>query len=172
MFGFARRRAVQTAVDNIRPIIGIVQHIYGIPPRFWLEPYVLGFISALTSFHIHSSTGGKLSTEEKGRALADVLTQLSNQNGFAIGQEATKHAFNRDPLYVEGINNGTTAALYSVGLLGNEETNPHVITAKRMAMAMNKSAERSAILGMLIHNLFVERVCRDFGLGRHDDENG
>jgi hypothetical protein len=95
MFGSKRRKAVRAAVDNIRPIIGIIQYNHGIPAGFWQDEYLLGFLGFLIGFHMQRASGGALSQTEKGQGLADAFTELSNINGAAIARQFTALALQR-----------------------------------------------------------------------------
>jgi hypothetical protein len=69
MFGSKRRKAVRAAVDNIRPIIGIIQYNYGIPAGFWQDEYSMGFFGFLISFHMQRASRGALSQTKKDKYL-------------------------------------------------------------------------------------------------------
>jgi hypothetical protein len=112
MFGSRRRKAVRAAVDNIRPIIGIIQYNYGIPSGFWQDEYLLGFFGFLIGFHLQRAAGGVLSQTDKGQGLADAFTELSNINGAAIARHFTTLALAETEDFTRGSDNAALIAFY------------------------------------------------------------
>ena len=89
MFGKSRQKVTEHIIAALRPIIGILQNYYGIPPGFWQERSVLGFFSFMLPFHRDITLGIRLSDEDRRHVMADVFTALSNMNGVAIARNVT-----------------------------------------------------------------------------------
>jgi hypothetical protein len=47
MFGSARKMAVKLAVQKLQPMVATYRHLRGLPPGFWSDEYVIGFIGTL-----------------------------------------------------------------------------------------------------------------------------
>src|SRR5215203_2158194 len=72
-----RRRAIKTAVEALRPLIGAIQHHHGLPVGFWNDPYIVGFFTAMAGQYAKLSTKGRITGSDLGFALATTLTALS-----------------------------------------------------------------------------------------------
>ena len=158
MFGRNRRLATEHTITALRPIIGIVQKFHGLPPHFWQDKFVLGFIGFMIGFHANTS-GRNLSQEDKGHLLVEVFTALSNLNGVAIGREYTRLALltEKDPDFEKGADNAAVCAFASVGKM-TEQGRPHYEKAKEIAAAQGKSGDLGTVIGVLLQLLFFEPV--------------
>ena len=65
-FGSKRKKITEQVIEAVRPKIGIIQSLYGIPEGFWRDPYVLGYISGCISAFIQMLGGGKLKQVDRG----------------------------------------------------------------------------------------------------------
>jgi hypothetical protein len=162
MFGSKRRKAVRVAVDNIRPIIGIIQYNYGIPAGFWQDEYLLGFFGFLIGFHMQRVSGGTLSQTDKGQGLADAFTEISNINGAAIARQFTTLAFAETEDFKRGGDNAALIAFYTIEALKNESENEHVKEAKQIMEKLGEGNDRAQIAGILMHNLLINDIAERF----------
>lgn len=159
MFGRNRRLATEHTIAAVRPLIGIFQNFSGMPGGFWRDEYVLGFIGFMISFHANYTSGRKLSQEDKGYLLFETFTALSNRNGQAIGREYTRlaSADKKSPDFEEGADNAAICAFASIGQT-SDQGRPFFETEKQIAFAQGAGNDHSAIVGILIHMLFFEKV--------------
>jgi hypothetical protein len=162
MFGSRRRKAVRTAVNNIRPIIGIMQYNYGIPAGFWQDEYLVGFFGFLISLHMQRAAGDALSQMDKGLGLADSFTEISNINGAAIARQYSTLAFAKTEDFKRGADNAALIALYSIGALRNESDNEHVKEAKHIVKKLGGGNDRAQIAGILLHSLLIDEIAERF----------
>jgi hypothetical protein len=161
LFGSKRRKATQNAIDALRPLIGIIQHFHGLPPRFWTDEFVLGYIhySIIVTSKMESLG---LTLEDRGLVLCDAFTALSNQNGMEIGRHATELVMQPTPDFDRGAENARTVLQYQLGILTNASSHPEVVAAVKMADV----AGGYDVLGALTYRLWVNEIVNRFGLRR------
>jgi len=164
MFGNKRKKATEFVIDRMRPLVGLIQHQYGIPEGFWQDEFVLGFMHLMVSFHTQQS-GYHLSTTDKGFLIADVYTSLSNLNGAAIGQRATDIATEEDqhPDFKLGADCAHICAFATIGKM-SEDGRKIVAAAKDMAAERGNADDTSAVVEILFHELFFQKIAERFGL--------
>ena len=165
MLGRSRQKVTEHTIAALRPIIGILQHYHGIPVGFWQDKFVLGFLSFMLAFHRDLTSGIRLTDEDKGRAMADVFTALSNMNGLAIARNVTQLVTGNEKStdFEKGADNAAVVAFFIVGKLKNADSNVHVIAAKRMP-ANGGDHDHSTISANLITLLFLKPVLERFGI--------
>ena len=131
MFGFGsqRKKATKLAIEAVRPTIGIVQNTYGIPPGFWRDPYILGFLFVLVRSFVKAAPGQKISDVELGGAVIDVLTALSNMNGEAISRVMVALFDGGDPEFKRGMEDARAVFLYTFKQHRNEAGDTLVLAA-------------------------------------------
>lgn len=163
MFGRGRRLATQHTIDAIRPILGAYPNVHGLPPGFWQDDFVIGFIGFLIGFHVDVTSGQKLSTTDKGYLLADVFTALSNINGVEIRSRYTQLAFQqpKNPDFELGADYAlicAAAALGKVAPMGER----HLREAEEVATKLGKSGDVPTITSHLLMMLFFQEVEKRF----------
>jgi hypothetical protein len=158
MFGSKRRKAVQTTVERIRPVIAVIQHHFGLPAGFWQDDFVIGFFGFLIGFHMNITFGFSLSQTEKGLALTEAFTALSNMNGVVLARRFVELTTVSTSDFERGADNAALIAYFSIGQLKNETENEHVREARAMAEKIGAGNNRGDIAGMLMLNLFVKEV--------------
>ena len=164
----SRQKATEHTIAALRPLIGVVQKSCGIPTGFWRDEFVLGFFSFMLTFHRDLTSGTRLSDEDKGRVMADVLTALSNMNGLAIAREVAALATGSKKTadFETGADNAAVLAFFIVGKLKNADSNEHVIKAREMASLGGQAADHKAITGYLMLLLFIYPLRGRFKLAR------
>jgi hypothetical protein len=165
-FGGKKRAATRAAVDALRPLIGTIQHVHGVPARFWLDPYVLGFTQFAIGFFAKMATGGKIAGADLGIVLADAYSALSNQNGVAIGKQATVFATGNHADFNKGADDAAAVYLYQLGRLREEHNNELVQRASAIVKqgAMGGGDTRSQIVAAMVLISFVAAVKERFEL--------
>ena len=154
LFNSTQRKATEAAVEAVRPLIATVQAQSGLPNDFWLDPYILGFLSLVISFHARQATEGKAQGEVMGHVLADTFTAVSNANGAAIVRRLTALQQANDPEANRGANDAAVFCFYVTGILKDEVEHPLVKAASQMADASTdfgggRWAQVAAMIGML-----------------------
>ncbi|WP_159591521.1 hypothetical protein [Chelativorans xinjiangense] len=166
MFGRNRRKATEHTIQAIQPLIATYQNFSGLPPHFWRDEFVLGFIGVMIGFHGSVTSGRSLSQADKGYLLYDVFTALSNMNGQAIGRDYTRLATQspKSPDFEKGAHHASICALASIGKI-TEEGQPYYEQAEEMAAAQGTPNDVGAIIGSLLHILFYQPLQERFDLG-------
>jgi hypothetical protein len=156
MFGSRRREAVQVVVQNLRPLIGVLQHHHGLPAGFWQSPYVLGFLTVIMSLHLKIASEGRLSQTETGSATTEIWTAISNLNGMEITRHVTSLSLSspKNAEFELGADNGMVFGAYSLKILRNEDTHPAIVGIKEKI----PNADRGTIAGILYETLFIREV--------------
>ena len=116
MFGWRRKRATKFAIDSLRPFVGTIQ-LHGMPPGFWLDPYILGFFHFMISHRLKLATLSGLAGEEMGFALTETFTAISNMNGIAIANRGLELLTARDPEYYRGADDASAISYYLLRVL-------------------------------------------------------
>ena len=156
-FGSHRRKATEAAVNGLRPIVGVMQHSYGLPAGFWQDSYVLGFMHFSIGIFAKAATRGKVSGEVLGRVLADAFTGLSNLNGVAIANRATDLAISGDPGFDKGASDASVVQGYALGMLKDDDEHDLVLRAKNVA-SKSGTIDRSAVVGAMLMLSFIHEV--------------
>lgn len=163
MFGFARRKAINWAVQNIRPMIAGHQHLHGLPAGFWADEYVLGFVGTLIVVLIHEAAPN-LSKLDNGYAIMDAFQQLSNMNGTEVARRHQDLWDAKSEAYMRGHNNASTLALYMSSNLKNEDGNPDVVAARKFVSdsSFGLPGDRGEIASVLMSFFFTDEIRRRF----------
>ncbi|WP_306261670.1 hypothetical protein [Pararhizobium sp. IMCC21322] len=164
MFGIKRRKATEFAIKTSQPIVAQFQNYYGTPPGFWHDPYVLGFIGFLISFHTTETAGIKLSRSDKGYVLDAALNTLSHSLS-GVSQEYLRLASSNPR--IEAFEKGTDHAFFCV-MLNQPKAPKAAIPFYRVAAAKAEAdgvgAQAEMVLVYLIEILFNREVCKRFSL--------
>lgn len=158
LFGTKRKRATQAAVDALRPMIAILQHHHGLPPRFWTDDFVIGYAASIIGLASRMAVPD-LSTTDKGEVLANALTAVSNQNGIELRRRFIGLGSSPTPAFNKGVDNGMTSFLFVMGRLKDPDRNPDVIAARAMA-----GDHKDMVGTMLLTNLFTQVIIERFDL--------
>lgn len=164
MFGSKRRKATEFAIQTTQPIVAQFQNFYGIPPGFWRDPYVLGFVGFLISYHPTMTAGIKLSQTDKGRVFDAVIGTLSHSKS-ETSQEYLRFASSSPKN--EAFERGTDHAFFCVMLnqpKAPEAAIPFYRDAMAKAEADGVADQAEMVLVYLIEILFNREVCDRFGL--------
>ena len=160
MFGWRRKRATKFAIDSLRPFVGTIQ-LQGMPPGFWLDPYILGFFHFMISHRLKLATLSGLAGEEMGFALTETFTAISNMNGIAIANRGLELLTARDPEYYRGADDASAISYYLLRVLKNEAEHPLVQTATGLACAAGKTmGDRHEIYSMMYMASLFKEVAR------------
>jgi hypothetical protein len=158
MFGaFRIAKAQQACVNALRPMIARPQALSPWPPKFWQDPYVLGFVVGTIALMSRLTTNNKLTTEQKGHVQLGTFKDLGGYTPDLIDRLET-FMREQNPDYVQGIKNADKVNAY---ILGGNFTDPDVERATGLARGSGRGpVDRVAIGGSLMHLLFHEPVAR------------
>ncbi|MGQ0484896.1 MAG: hypothetical protein ACT4SY_06045 [Hyphomicrobiales bacterium] len=172
MFDGKRKRVTAHTIAALRPLVGIFQNRYGIPSSFWRNEFVLGFFAFMLAFHRDFTSNEKLGDYDRGVAMVDILTALSNMNGHAIAQKITELATaqSKSEEFESGGDNAAILAYYTLGKLKNANDNPYVKEAKHMAAASGSPDDPLAIAGFLGLLVFADPIARRLGLSSNQGD--
>jgi len=103
MFELLRaRRGRKAAVAVITPQVDASRHrLAGIPDAIWLEPYVVGFITALITLVARQAVGS-LSGTAMGLVQADAWAEITGLDAGLIGEEICLLSSMEDLEFAEG----------------------------------------------------------------------
>lgn len=162
LFGRKKGLATKAAVDFLRPLFGILQHFNGVPSGFWHDEFVVGFAGSSIGLVMRDFD---LTTEDKGRVLAETFTNLSNINGVAIGRRFTELVAHPTADFDLGVDTAFLILGYAMGRLKNEAAIPSVEKATAAAQALGMGSDRNQILALLtmfeFYNVIKERFKSD-----------
>ncbi|MFC5354514.1 hypothetical protein [Azospirillum himalayense] len=170
MFGIKRRAATKATVENIRPLVGLIQYTYGLPAGFWQDEYVIGFFGFTIGFNLKAAANGRLSDEDIGFGLSEVFTQLSNINGAEIARHYTHLAFHKSDDFKSGAENAALMCFFTYGILKDEDNYSSVREAKTFARRAGFPGDRSQAAAFLTNALFVNIIKDRFDLGERSPE--
>ena len=128
----------------------------------WKDPYLLGYLNFTGSFFAKAETNGKAKPEDIGFAMMDAFSAVSNMNGAEIARYGVELAESRDPDFESGMQDAMTVALYTVGLLRDEDSDPLVAKCMGLGTAsmdiLPGGDMRSAVSGAMMQMTFVKQV--------------
>ena len=159
MFGFGRVAKVQKAcVEALQPFVLRPAPLGPWPPEFWRDPYVAGFLVYVMGTMINLTSGGKLSTENRGAVLINTLKEVGGYSPDFMDRVAA-YSQARNPDFMLGGRNGETVVTYVLNL-HPMPGDPDVARATELAKAttLTGNVDRGEIGGSLIHMLFTDVV--------------
>ena len=165
MFGIRRRKATQTAIEALQPMVSVIERTRGIPDGFWKDPYVLGFFSGGIGVFAKLASNGKIKGTELGRVLIDSLDSLSQGQGNQITRSIVEFQQSRNLDFLKGVGNADKIISVAYGFSGYED-DPDIIEAKKRTKLTNSSmdallgptSETAALGGQLQMMLFYDVV--------------
>ncbi len=174
MFGGARRRVTGTTTEAALPLVRIVEMTHGLPPGFWDDPYVLGFLHGVIGIFTRMAGGRDFSSEDKGRVLIDTFSNISGQDGMTITRKVLALTQAKDPDYVAAVHNADKLLSITYGIPGYEN-DPDVLEASKNAEGLaaisadlgivsSSDSPNAAITGALQMRLYYDVVVKRFGL--------
>jgi hypothetical protein len=164
MFFSKRKKATQTALEAIRPMLSVLFHFRDEPDGFWSDPFVLGYVSALASFFAKASTNGKIETTDLGHVLSDVLSELSRESPNVLVPRYLGYVNSENADFLKGMDNALKTVSFTYGRLPNEETDNDVQMAKEIAKgnSFGRPVAREDVGGSLQFLLFNNEVRKRF----------
>jgi hypothetical protein len=157
---FKKSKAIKSALAAANPLISNFKQFHEIPKGFWGDPYVLGFLNSVITFHAKGATNGNLSATDMGTVSMKVYESLSGISGEEIGRKVAGYLSDGNIDYCLGFENGMKCVLIVHGKANAELLNdPDVLKAQAMAKDLKQgSVTSSALVGALIYTLFCEVV--------------
>ena len=163
MFWNKRQKVSDHVFRAVQPIVANIYTAIGIPPGFWDDDFVLGYLGVCISFHMNYTSDAKLTHEDKGAIAADVFQRLSSLNGLAIITKfnSMQAESQMRPRFQEGCRNARIVC-YSVIGKKQEEGEDDVRSAKMLANEMGRGNDLQAIIFILVTRLFVSPLMEHF----------
>lgn len=85
MFGMFRRgKAIDAATKACLDLVRLKELDGGIPPRFWRDPYVLGYFGGTIGTFAKLTSNNKLAGSDLGNVIADTLKNLTGARGDEV----------------------------------------------------------------------------------------
>jgi hypothetical protein len=160
-----RNRVAGELVDAVRPTIAMIQDGRGLPAGFWQDNYVLGFLYGQVTACILVFGGTQMKPADKGSLLVDSFAALSNMNGLAITQRATKLTESKDATFQQAVQNGMLTVMYGFGRVKDEASDPNIARATEAAKSSSPTPTREEIAAHLKASLWQDEVKKRFGSG-------
>jgi hypothetical protein len=162
---FKKSRAVKAATQAVQPFIKTLEMTGGLPPGFWEDPYVLGYLSGCIGIFAKLSTNGKIAGGDLGLVMINVLNEVSNSRGMEIAQRVIEFQHRNNSDFAKGVANADKAVSVAYGLR-DYDADPDVIAARSTAAATDSfmtsmapsSTEASKVSGVLQMTLFYDVV--------------
>jgi hypothetical protein len=98
MFGLFRRKATTAAVEAVRPLIATLRVRGPIPSAALHDPYFLGFIAGISTFH--ALFVAKANTSDINFIVSDVLKEIGGAHHKTMVDVLTGYVNNRNPDYI------------------------------------------------------------------------
>lgn len=158
MFGSKRREISQRIYEALSPNVALFQQMYGIPPTFWGNPYVLGFLIGQIVAFKHLSGAKEMSASDQVYINMTVLERLSHLNrDFILDNLERSQTLEIDTFSI-GRRNGELCVLGTFGFLKNPETDHDYASAKRYLTETNQSTKHSDVMGEVFRRLWFEEL--------------
>jgi hypothetical protein len=159
MFGIIRvAKARKSCVIALRPFVMRPQSVGPWPPQFWRDAFVVGFVAQIVVTIINVVTRGKLSSEQRGRVLLDVLNDVGCPSSIFMDR-LSDLSQNRNAEFMEGGRNAETVLAYTMSHRAMPD-DPDVAAAAQFAKSatLTGSVDRAEIGGSLMYMLFTQVV--------------
>jgi len=112
MFGFGvRERAVRAAIEGTQPYLTM---LHGLPPGYWDDPYVLGFLFGTIGAFAKAATSGKITGVKLGYAVGEALGTLSGDP--VIIRRANALGLQAEPSFEKGQGEGLAIVCFALGI--------------------------------------------------------
>lgn len=162
MFGGRRKKIAAYVIEASRPYVASVQHMYGLPPNFWADEFVLGFFGIMVNFLIHQASGGRISQTDRGFVMHETFRALSNMSSEIIVKDFARLAQERpeNPRFKQGADNAALIAMASTGQV--PEKGRHLYEEAQRLAQLQGTDDHSSIVGMMIYLLYSEPVREHF----------
>ena len=115
------KKVMQFALNGVGSYVGIVQSSYGVPPGFWQNPYILGFLGEMAALFAQLAAGAKINGSDLQYLLQEVFA-ASNAKNFPTLQEYNniKMTESTDAELQRGCGDATSVFLYASELHSDE----------------------------------------------------
>lgn len=164
MFGaFWIAKARAACVQALQPLVTRPSFTDPWPPDFWRDPFVVGFVVAVTALITKIVGRGKLTRLQSGHVVTGTLKDLGAP--LADFQNRAEQSIREgNPDYKQGLLNGETLVVY-VFNLDPMTGDPDVAAATEMARhtTLTGKVDRDEIGGSLMHLLFHQVVKKRLG---------
>ncbi len=158
MFFVTKSGTRKRVTEGIRPMIRMVEMTGGIPPSFWNDPIILGFLSGVISGLAQSVSNGKYKGRDTGEITLGVFDDLLGPtDGIAISKRIVAL------LSDESYRNACMAGYLSVMVAqhGPEKVMDQAIVVEAIAHSKELRAITQSITGPISENASVSSAIQD-----------
>ncbi len=160
MLGSEKRKAADHATKALSPLIAITKRYIGLPPGFWEDTFVLGFIGMMIDFHAVVTSGVRISQTDKVHFVFPIVfSALSKMDGEVISKKFFQLLAQepRDPDFNKAVQSAIVCAAASQGKMPSENDPFYqsFVKAKELASAQGAPQDIGTIGGWLLQILFI-----------------
>lgn len=161
--GRRRAQAIEATLAALNTSLRPYTHIHGEPAHFWLDPFVLGYVSGLTGVVTAAVFAPKRPTHEDiGQVLSEVLAKASRLNPRAMNEIYLEVANSQDASFRYGATIAAKIFLFSAGKLPNEYADPDISEAFALAEKMGNT-DRQTVSAALYMKMVIPELRHRFG---------
>jgi len=178
MLKFERRQIAANVQQGVAPYVNAFESRYGaLPPGYWEDEYVLGFLPALTGLFATAITRNKISEADRLLVVEDCLNELSRGAGPAIMQQVKRLTLTQPEGFVKAAQAAGKLMAFTVGQCPSDD--PDLIQAKLDAQqtrggaaapdAASEFADTArALVNRLFYDVVNQRLMADFDVPETD----
>jgi hypothetical protein len=160
----ASREGADGLSASVAAVLGTASDIRALATEFWSDSFVIGFVMNVFNIMCKISTGDKLSSEQRGNLVTEVLKDVGGYSPNFMGR-VLKLARDHDPDFMLGGRNAETIIVYLYNLdpmQGDSDVAAATEIAKGMTLTGNVGREE--IGGTLMYTLFTLEVQKRLGV--------
>lgn len=163
LFGSRRKRVTGFVLDAVAPAIDRVLERYGLPPDFWIHPYVLGFLNGQISAYAKYFGQDKLDGTEISNITVDVIANLSTPDHERALEAMVELGKQQDNIFNEADGNGYLVALYTFDVINDPKTTGVKELVHKTDTTLEERVEAST---KSIQQFWFDEIEKQLGLGQ------
>lgn len=167
--------AMERATGAVRFFVARISDTIGLPPGFWEDPYVFGFLIGAGILAAAGAGGGAVPGHTAAQAGIAAVSVVSGLEQAEITKQLAAVQDDEDADYIRGIGNAQKLMAVVAGYTGLED-DPDIVAARERAdeiytpevLGDRVISDEAKLLGALQLTLFDEVVLNRFGLERDE----
>lgn len=141
MFGFGNARLVREVAAGTFNLVSLLDAAgVGQPPRFWRDPYVLGYLYGTASMLLAIATNFKNRAEKVGGLIDKIFIEFTGPRGIQVTSDIYRLLLSRDSQFIDAARISSQIAAYIYGINRDE-------LDIRLYAAIAKGSERAVAMG-------------------------
>jgi hypothetical protein len=163
MFGLRRRKAIDVAAQASSQLVKTCGAWSGLPPGFWQDAYVLGFLSGTIIVFAEMVLGKKPQGEELGHIIIGTYERLNSLECSVITRRISALQTAKDPDYLLAVANAikTVAVTYGHPGFANDTDVIAATELGRATRGIALPANQQAEVGGALQTLLFYDVVRN-----------